>query len=108
MDFELSDDQVALRDAAAALLDSLASPGQVRAAAASDDGCDRTLWKAMVDQGWMGVELPEDAGGLGLGAVEAAVLLEQVGRHTAPAPFTSSLLVLGALTRAGVDDWTEG
>src|SRR5437763_1577205 len=108
MDFELSDDQLALRDAAAALLDSLAAPEHVRAAAASDDGFDRTLWKAMVDQGWMGVELPEDAGGLGLGAVQAAVLLEQVGRHTAPAPFSSSLLALGALRGAGVDEWTDG
>jgi alkylation response protein AidB-like acyl-CoA dehydrogenase len=74
---------------------------------ASESGYDPVLWKSMVDQGWMGVDLPEDQGGLGLGFVEAAVLLEQVGRHTAPAPFLSSLLALGALARAGRSEWVE-
>ena len=107
MDFELSDDQRALQDAAAELLDDLAGSAQVRAAAASDTGYDPVLWKAMVDQGWMGVELSEDEGGLGLSSVEAAVLAEQVGRHTAPAPFVESLLTLGALARAGDSRWVE-
>jgi alkylation response protein AidB-like acyl-CoA dehydrogenase len=107
MDFELSDDQRALQDAAADLLGSLASPEQVRAAAARDDAYDTVLWKAMVDQGWTGVELPEAQGGLGLGVVEAAVLAEQVGRHVAPAPFGENLLAAGALATAGNDQWLE-
>src|SRR5947209_2521975 len=52
----------------------------------------------MAEQGWMGVEVPEDEGGLGLGFVDAAVRLEQVGRHTAPAPFLHSLLAISALS----------
>ena len=107
MDFELSDDQRALQDAATALLDDLASPERVRAAAKEDRGYDAVLWKAMVDQGWMGVEVAETSGGLGLGTVEAAVLAEQVGRHVAPAPFVESVLALGALARGGADDWVE-
>src|SRR5207248_8743543 len=107
MDFELSDDQRALQDAAADLLGSLASPEQVRAMATRGDAYDAALWKAMVDQGWTGVELPETSGGLGLGTVEAAVLAEQVGRHVAPAPFVESVLALGALARGGADDWVE-
>jgi len=107
MDFELSDDQRALQEAAAALLDDLASSERVRAAAKDERGYDGVLWKAMVDQGWMGVELPADGGGLGLGTVEAAVLFEQVGRHVAPAPFVESTLALGALARAGAEGWVE-
>ena len=103
MDFELSDDQRALQDAARDLLDKQASPEQVRRAMASDAPWDDALWRAMVDQGWMGIELPEDQGGVGLGTVEAAVLLEEVGRHVAPAPFLESLLALGALARAAAD-----
>ena len=57
----------------------------------------------MVEQGWLGVELPEEAGGLGLGAVESAVLLEEIGRHVAPVPFRSTALALGACARAGRD-----
>src|SRR3954454_14080317 len=104
MDFELSDDQVALQDAARDMLDSVAGPEQVRAAADNDQGYDPVLWKQMVEQGWLGVELSEDNGGLGLSTVEAAVLAEQVGRHVAPAPFLESVLALGALRGT---EWTE-
>jgi alkylation response protein AidB-like acyl-CoA dehydrogenase len=97
VDFELSDDQRALQDAAADLLGSLSTTEQVRASATREEAFDSGLWKAMVDQGWTGVELPEAQGGLGLGAVEAAVLAEQVGAHVAPAPFLENLLAAGAL-----------
>jgi alkylation response protein AidB-like acyl-CoA dehydrogenase len=57
----------------------------------------------------MGLDVPEAQGGLGLGNVEAAVLLEEVGRHLAPAPFLSSLLAVGALARAAASGvaWAE-
>jgi alkylation response protein AidB-like acyl-CoA dehydrogenase len=97
MDFELSVDQVALRDAARDLLDDHASPARVRAIVDRAAGYDDELWAAMVDQGWLGVELPEESGGLGMGFVEVAVLLEELGRHAAPAPFASTVLALAAL-----------
>jgi alkylation response protein AidB-like acyl-CoA dehydrogenase len=105
MDFELSDDQLALRDGARELLDGLAPTTRVRTVVDAGGGIDHGLWKAMVEQGWTAVEVPEEQGGLGLGAVEVAVLVEEIGRHVAPAPFLSTLLVLGALARAGRDDW---
>jgi alkylation response protein AidB-like acyl-CoA dehydrogenase len=101
MDFELSDDQVALRDAARDLLGGYAAAGDVRAHLGTGAPYDAALWRAMVDQGWLGVDLPEAAGGLGLGFVEAAVLMEEVGRHVAPAPFHQTLLALGAAASAG-------
>jgi len=97
MDFELSDDQRALQDAAADLLGSLSTTEQVRALATREEAYDTGLWKAMVDQGWTGVELSEAQGGLGLGTVEAAVLAEQVGAHLAPAPILENLLAVAAL-----------
>ena len=103
MDFDLDEDEIALQRAAGDLLDALSSPERVRAAITGDDGYDRSLWRSMVDQGWMGVELDERRGGLGLGTVAAAVLLEQVGRHVAPVPFLPSLVALGALARAADD-----
>ncbi len=97
MDFELSADPLALQDAARTLLDDLSSPARVRAHLATDDAYDARLWGAMVDQGWLGVDVPEASGGLGLGFVEAVVLMEQVGRHVAPAPFHQTVLALSAL-----------
>jgi alkylation response protein AidB-like acyl-CoA dehydrogenase len=107
MDFELSEDQLALRDGARELLDGLAPSTRVRTVVDGGGGVDDGLWKAMVEQGWTAVEVPEDRGGLGLGAVEVAVLLEEVGRHVAPVPFLSTLLAAGALARAGRSDWAD-
>ena len=108
MDFELSDDQRALQDAAADLLGSLSTTEQVRAMATKEEAYDSGLWKAMVDQGWTGVERPEAQGGLGLGMVEAAVLAEQVGAHLAPAPIVENLLAVAALVNTdAADTWIE-
>jgi alkylation response protein AidB-like acyl-CoA dehydrogenase len=79
MDFELDDDQLALRDAAVELLGGFASPAQVRVVVDGGGGLDPKLWAAMVEQGWTGIAVPGALGGLGLGWVEMAVLLEQVG-----------------------------
>ncbi len=107
MDFDLSEDQLALRSGASDVLDDLASPARVRAHTKTPAPYDAALWAAMVEQGWLGVELPEADGGLGLGAVEVAVLVEELGRHAAPAPFVPTVLALGAFADAGEDAWVE-
>ncbi len=112
MDFDLSEDQRALQDAAARFLDEQCPTTRVRAAMASDEAYDRDLWLAMIDLGWPAMAVPEDLGGLGLGTVELAVLLEQTGAHVAPTPFLQEVLVLDALVGAaarGVEDagWVD-
>jgi alkylation response protein AidB-like acyl-CoA dehydrogenase len=107
MDFDLTDDQLALREGAGDLLDDFASPARVRAHTTTDAPFDRALWAAMVDQGWLGVEIDETAGGLGLGSVEVAVLVEELGRHAAPAPFVPAVLALDVFERAGEDEWVQ-
>ena len=86
------------------LLDGYASAAQVRAHMATGEPFDTALWQAMVEQGWLSMEVPGAEGGLELGFVEVAVLLEQVGRHVAPAPFASTVLALDAV---GDDPWRE-
>jgi alkylation response protein AidB-like acyl-CoA dehydrogenase len=100
VDFELSVDQVALRDAAASLLDGACPIGRVREVAATGRHLDDKLWAAMADQGWPSVERPVGDGGLGLGLVEVAVLCEQLGRHLAPVPFAGTVVAHGALISA--------
>jgi alkylation response protein AidB-like acyl-CoA dehydrogenase len=97
VDFELSDDQQALRDAARELLDGRSASAQVRAFADSGAPFDAELWKAMIEQGWTGIAVAESDGGVGLGWVEVAVLLEQVGAHVAPAPILQQIVALDAL-----------
>lgn len=100
MDFELSDDQLALADAARDLLAKRSAPEQVRAVVDAGGGWDRDLWLAMAEQGWTGITVPTELGGVGLGWVEAAVLLEQVGAHLAPAPILSHLVALDGVVAA--------
>ena len=107
MDFDLSDDQVALQSGARELLDARASSTQLRAHTETDAGYDADLWSAMVEQGWLGIEVAESRGGVGLGAVEVAVLCEELGRHAAPAPFVSTVLAIDALGAAGEEGWVD-
>jgi alkylation response protein AidB-like acyl-CoA dehydrogenase len=110
VDFELSEDQLALQGAARSLLDDRADHDHVRAHMASGRPIDTGLWQVMAEQGWLGVTLAEDAGGLGAGWVEAVVLLEEIGRHTAPVPFLPSLLALDVLvaSEGQGDEWIAG
>jgi alkylation response protein AidB-like acyl-CoA dehydrogenase len=110
VDFELSADQEALRDAARQVLDRHASIERVRrivgagepgaGAEGAVDDYDRELWAVMVDQGWPAVEEPDTTGGLGLGTVELVVLCEEIGRTVAPTPFVGHSLALHALRQA--------
>jgi alkylation response protein AidB-like acyl-CoA dehydrogenase len=104
MDFELSDDQVALRDAAKELLAGRSAPTVVRRVVDGGGGWDRDLWSAMLEQGWSAIAVPEEQGGVGLGWVEAAVLLEEVGASVAPAPILGQLVALEHLASSG---WSE-
>jgi len=105
VDFELSDDQAALRDAARQLLSAESSPERVRAAMAAGH-FDRDLWGVMAEQGWLALEQPDDRGGLGLGLVETVVLCEEIGHFAAPVPFGPTALAqrtLAAANQAGND-----
>jgi alkylation response protein AidB-like acyl-CoA dehydrogenase len=107
MDFDFTDDQVALREGARELLDDLAAPARVRAHTASGNAFDARLWSAMVEQGWIGIEVPEAEGGVGLGAVEVAILAEELGAHAAPAPFVPTVLALDAFRDADATSWVD-
>ena len=108
MNFDLTADQVALRDAARELLDDRCPPAHVRAVHDTASGWDDALWARMVEQGWLGVTVPESDGGLGLGIVELAVLLEQTGRHVAPVPFLPTAVTIEITRRAGASDLVAG
>src|ERR1700704_2488471 len=49
------------------------------------------LWSRMVELGWPALTVTEDAGGLGMGPVELAVVLEELGRVVAPGPFVPTV-----------------
>jgi alkylation response protein AidB-like acyl-CoA dehydrogenase len=97
MDFSLSEDQQAIGDLAAKLLADKSSH-ELQRALEKRGGLrfDRELWRAAADAGLLGISVPEAHGGAGLGFLEVAAILEQVGRRTAPIPIYETV-VLAAL-----------
>ena len=99
MDFGFSPEQDALRDLAVSICQDHATHDRRKAVERDPDGIDRELWTALAAANLLGVALPEDVGGSGLGLVELCLLLEQVGAAVAPVPVWPAL-VLGALPLA--------
>ena len=92
MDFALSEEQQAIRDLAAQLLTDHATPDAIRKVeGASEPSYDTALWRRLAEGGLLGVNIPEEHGGLGLGFVELCQLLEHVGRTVAPVPVLPTL-----------------
>jgi alkylation response protein AidB-like acyl-CoA dehydrogenase len=95
MDFAFNTEQQDVRDLAARILGDFCTPERLPDFEKAGDRFDRGLWSALADASLLGVALPTDVGGMGLGFLELCVLLEQAGRFVAPVPLFPSL-VLGA------------
>lgn len=92
MPLYLNDDQTMLRDTAKDFVASEAPVSHMRALRDANDttGFDRGLWKQFAEMGFTGILIPESDGGLGLGHVEAGVVLEEIGRNLSPSPFLAT------------------
>jgi alkylation response protein AidB-like acyl-CoA dehydrogenase len=100
VNFDFTDDQHAIKDAAAEFLAErfpLSTVRQLAEAGAYDDA----LWAEMTELGWAGIFLDEVYGGQGLGLVELMILAEQTGYALAPSPFLSNAAAGLMLTHAG-------
>jgi alkylation response protein AidB-like acyl-CoA dehydrogenase len=90
MDLTLDDDQLLLAESARQLFERTYTTESARAAEATPDGFSSDLWKQARELGWPGIALPEDCGGAGYGALELAVLAEELGRGAATLPLLPS------------------
>jgi alkylation response protein AidB-like acyl-CoA dehydrogenase len=102
VDFDLSEEQVALQEVAREFLRERWSPDRMRQALdAMPAAIDDEVWKEIVSMGWLGVAASEEAGGFGGDVMTAAVLAEEAGRGLLPGPFLSSLVSAIAIERSG-------
>lgn len=104
MSLILTEEQSMLRESARDFLAGEAPVTALRALrdSADADGFSRPLWQRFAEQGFCGVLVPEALDGLGLGHVEAGVVMEQVGHHLVASPFlASSIVAATALKAAG-------
>jgi alkylation response protein AidB-like acyl-CoA dehydrogenase len=92
MPLYLNDEQTMLQDTTRDFVAEHAPVSHMRALRDGNDatGFSRDLWKQFADMGFTGILIGEDQGGLGLGHVEAGVVLEEIGRNLSPSPFLST------------------
>ena len=96
MNFSFSDDQILLKNSVRSALDEQCKPEHVRAMFDDPRGYGDDLWGEMAKLGWLGLPFPEEQGGAGLGLVELALVMDEMGRAAYPGPFFATV-VLGGL-----------
>jgi len=105
VDFSLTEEQQAVGDLARQILEGQVTQERLKELEGSEAPYDERTWGELARAGLLGIALPEEVGGAGLGFLEVCRLLEQVGRTVAPVPVLPSV-VMGALpvARFGTDD----
>lgn len=106
MDFDLTEDQREIKSVAHELLGARSPMAKVRQAADAGQ-YDAVLWNEIVELGWPGIAVAEEYGGQGLGAVELAVLLEELGYACASTPLLSTAVAAAAIQTDGSDEQRE-
>ena len=101
MNFSFTDEQNLLRESVEKLV-AAEYPFEVRRdLAASEAGYSRELWRKFAELGWLGLGIPEDAGGVGGGPVETAVVMEALGAGLAVEPFLATVVMGASLLKQG-------
>jgi alkylation response protein AidB-like acyl-CoA dehydrogenase len=103
MDFDLNKAQKLLQQSARDFFARECKPERVRDLMATDTAYDDGLWRAMADQGWTGLIIPEDFGGLGLSLVDLIAVSEEMGHACLPGPFLSTLWAAALINLAGAE-----
>lgn len=104
MDFDFSKDQVMLRDLAREFLSEQCTSDHVRAMMDDPAGYDDAMYRQMADMSLLGLAIPEQYGGSGLGMVEQAIVLEEMGRVAYPGPFVASVILAATALKASGDE----
>lgn len=100
MDFDFTDDQVSLRDAVARWVEK-GFAFERRHGIAKAGGRTRQVYAELAELGLAGLAVPETHGGLGLGPVDAMVVMEELGRGLVNAPYAQAALIAPAVLATG-------
>ena len=109
-----NDDQAMLKDSAGDFMKNEAPVSHLREFRDKNckDGFSHALWKQFAEMGFTGMLAAEEDGGLGMGNIEAGIVLEEIGRNLTPSPFlTTSVVGVTGLNNASKDmrdQWLPG
>jgi len=102
--FGFTEEQIMLRESARDFIADQAPVSQLRKLRDNKDpiGFSQDVWEKFSEMGFTGVLVPEEFGGMGLGHVEAGIIMEQIGHHLTTSPFlASSVAAVTALRHVG-------
>ncbi|MEP9364955.1 acyl-CoA dehydrogenase family protein [Nocardioides sp. CN2-186] len=112
MDFQFTQEQDEAAELAAGILKDRTTNDRLKAVEAEGDRFDRSLWAELGSAGLLGLALPEEYDGAGLGIIELCRVLVEVGRTVAPVPLAAhgpaSRLVAELGTDAQKQQWLPG
>jgi alkylation response protein AidB-like acyl-CoA dehydrogenase len=97
MDFELTDEQVMLRDTVRDLLARAYDPAARLRVLDTELGWHRGVWAQLAELGVLGLSFSAEDGGAGAGPVETMVVMTEIGRRLAPEPLLDAVLLPGGL-----------
>jgi alkylation response protein AidB-like acyl-CoA dehydrogenase len=104
MDFSLTEEQQELAGLAARILDDRMELQHLKERDRSDDWYDLDTWREFAKANLLGIALPENVGGLGLGFLDLCMVLREVGRQVAPLPMIPTLVSAALpIARFGTD-----
>ena len=95
MDFSYSEDQNSIRDLAKQIFESEVTPASLKVVDEASDWLHRPVWNALKGAELLGVAIPVEFGGGGMGFAELCLLLEEQGRVAAPVPILDTLVGAG-------------
>lgn len=104
---ELSEEQLMLQDSATQFFSKESPFEQIVEQIESNEFFNQSLWSKMSDQGYMGLTIREESGGLGLGPVELVIVSEVMGKACAPGPWLSTLWATSILAATSFDEETR-
>src|SRR6478735_9703844 len=112
MDFRFTQEQDEAAELAASILKDRTTNARLQAVEAAGDRFDRDLWAELGSAGLLGLAIPEEHDGAGLGLIELARVLVEVGRTVAPVPLAAHGPASRLLAEVGTDDqrraWLPG
>lgn len=102
MDFDFTQEQVMLRNLTREFMTRECTPRAVRSVMGDPRGFSDTVWQQMAEMGLQGLAIDAGYGGQGLGMVELALVLDEMGRAAYPGPFFATVvLAAGAIAASG-------
>ena len=101
MNFAFTDEQRLLRESVEKFVAAEYPFEARRALAASEDGFSREHWRKFAELGWLGLGIPEEAGGVGGGPVETSIVMEGLGAGLAVEPYLATVVLGGRLLAQG-------